>query len=58
MILNLPGITGKEAGQMDTKRVKVTKGNIDKIRESLDFVSLTLELERVHIKKHAPKPAK
>ncbi len=43
---------------MDAKQVKVTKGNIDKIRESLDFVSLTLELERVHIKKHAPKPTK
>lgn len=58
MILNLPGIAGKEVGQMDAKRVKVTKGNIDKIRESLDFISLTQELERVHIKKHAPKPTK
>lgn len=43
---------------MDNKRVKVTKGNIDKIWESLDFVSLTQELERVHIKKHAPKSVK
>ena len=43
---------------MKAKRVKVTKGNVGRIRESLDFVSLTQELERVHIKKHAPKPSK
>lgn len=43
---------------MKGKKVKVTKGNIDKIRESLDFVSLTLTREHEYIKKCAPKTAK
>ena len=43
---------------MKVKRVKVTKGNINKIRESLDFVSLTLTREREYIKKYAPKATK
>ena len=42
---------------MSTRRVKITKGNIDKIRKELDFhlVSLTLTRERELIKKYAPK---
>lgn len=45
---------------MEGKRVKVTKGNTEAIRKSLnsDFVSLTLTLERELIKKHAPRTAK
>ncbi len=45
---------------MSTRRVKITKGNIDKIRKELDFhlVSLTLTRERELIKKYAPKTVK
>ena len=43
---------------MKAKRIKVTKDNVGKIRESLNFVSLTLSLEREYIKKYAPKATK
>lgn len=45
---------------METRRLKVTKDNINKIRKDLDFhlVSLTLTKEREHLKKYAPKTTK
>lgn len=45
---------------MCTKRVRVTKDNISRIRRSLnsDFVSLTLTLERELLKKHARRTVK
>lgn len=45
---------------MYTRRVKVTKSNINEIRKSLnhDFASLTLALERECLKKYAFRATK